>query len=243
MRRKLIPLYDTRRAKVDMIVLHSVGLPAEDAIKSFAQLRVSSHYVVAEDGEIWQMVGEKHRAWHAGVASWQKREDINSRSIGIEFCSPSLGQTEFTAAQLEAAEILLNRLIHKYHVAPQNIVGHSDVSPTRKPDPGKAFFWRALAAKGLGLWYRPEDADKMPDCTVIDLLEQIGYDVTDVGAAAYAFCRHFLPEKVATVLPVERLVDDIGHADESLLCDKEFVRVLRAVAYAYRRESKTPCKI
>jgi N-acetylmuramoyl-L-alanine amidase len=243
MRRKLIPLYDTRRAEVDMIVLHSVGLPAEEAIESFARLRVSSHYVVAEDGEIWQMVGEKHRAWHAGVASWQNREDINSRSIGVEFCSPGLGQTPFTAAQLEAAETLLNRLVDKYHIRPQNIVGHSDVAPTRKPDPGKAFFWKELAAKGIGLWYRPEDADKMTDCAVIDLLEQIGYNVTDVRAAAYAFCRHFLPEKVATVLPVERLVDDIGHADESLLYDKKFVGVLRAVAYAYRSESKTPCKI
>jgi N-acetylmuramoyl-L-alanine amidase len=226
-----------------MIVLHSVSLSAEEAIESFAQLRVSSHYVVAEDGEIWQMVGEKHRAWHAGVASWQNREDINSRSIGIEFCSPSLGQMPFTAAQLEAAEALLKRLVRKYHIEPQNIVGHSDVAPTRKPDPGKAFFWQELAEKGFGLWYVLEDADKMSDRSVSDLLGQIGYNVTDVWAAAYAFCRHFLPEKVATILPVTRLVNDIGHADENLLHDEQFVQTLRAVAYAYCKESKTPCKI
>ena len=87
MRRKLLPYYGERKSKIDMIVLHAVAYDIEEAIKSFCDNEVSSHYIVAEDGEIWQLVGEKRRARHAGVSYWQGIEDVNSHSIGIEFCS------------------------------------------------------------------------------------------------------------------------------------------------------------
>lgn len=243
MRRCLLPFYDERKSKVEMIVLHSVAFEPQKAIQSFRDFKVSSHYLIAEDGEIWQLVGEKHRAWHAGKSSWQGREDINSCSIGIELCSPSLGQKNFTKKQKKALIELLEKLGRKYNVLKGNIVGHSDIAPTRKADPGKAFFWQELAQKGFGLWFDRKDAAKVKETDVAKMLAQIGYDITDIRAAAYAFCRRFWPEKVVTVDDVLALDGSLNQADEALFTDEVFLQVLKAVFYAYGRESNTPCKM
>lgn len=244
MRRKLLPFWDERKAKVCMAVVHSVALPAEEAIKCFCDNRVSSHYLIAEDGEIWQLVGENHRAWHAGLSKWRGVcEDINSCSIGIELCSKDLGQTPFTKKQQKALEELLRRLIKKYGIKNENIVGHSDIAPMRKADPGKAFFWKELAEKGMGFWPEKKDAAKIKEAQVEELLQAIGYDTTDVKAAAYAFCRRFLPQKVKFEKDVWQAQKILGQADEKLLDDEDFVTTLKATAYKYLRASKTPCKI
>ena len=243
MRRKLLPYYGVRKSKIDMIVLHSVGFDVTEAIKSFCDNEVSSHYIIAEDGEVWQLVGEKHRARHAGVAYWRGIEDVNSHSIGIEFCSKSLGQNKFKPAQIKSGIELIKKLVKKYKIRPENIVGHSDIAPTRKPDPGKAFFWKELAKDGIGFWYSLRDVNKINGFSVEELLEIIGYDTNNVGASAYAFCRRFLPEKITEVKDVAKLIDNVGAADEKILNDEMFLRTLKAVAYKYCKESKTPCNI
>ena len=243
MRRKLLPYFERRKCKIDMIVLHAVAFDVQEAIKIFCKNEVSSHYVVAEDGEVWQLVGEKHKAYHAGAAYWRGIEDVNSHAIGIEFCSKTLGQEKFTKAQIKSGMELIKRLVNKYKIKPENIVGHSDIAPTRKPDPGKAFFWSELAKEGIGFWYDIKDVKKMSDYSVGELLQIIGYDVKDVYSSAYAFCRRFLPEKVEEISDVVELVNNIGKADDNLLNDKKFLNTLKAVAYRYFSESKTPCKI
>ena len=243
MRRKLLPYYGERKSKIDMIVLHAVAYDVKEAIKSFCDNEVSSHYIIAEDGEVWQLVGEKRRARHAGLSYWCGVEDVNSHSIGIEFCSKTLGQKNFDKKQIISGIGLIKKLVKKYKIRPENIVGHSDIAPLRKADPGKAFFWRELAKEGIGFWYDITDAKKMEDYSVLELLKIIGYDVKNVYAASYAFCRRFLPDRVAEVKSVPELVDNVGTADDELLCDEKFLQVLRAVAYKYCSESKTPCKI
>ncbi len=243
MRRKLLPYCEERQSKTDMIVLHAVAYDVTAAIKSFCDNKVSSHYIVAEDGEIWQLVGEKKRARHAGVSYWREIEDINSHSIGIEFCSKSLGQKKFTSAQIKSGIGLIKKLVKKYKIRPENIVGHSDIAPRRKADPGKAFFWKELAKEGVGFWYNLSDAKKINDFSVEELLEIIGYDTKDICASAYAFCRRFLPDKVTEVKEVTELINNVGRANDELLADEKFLQVLRAVAYKYCNESKTPCKI
>ena len=138
---------------------------------------------------------------------------------------------------------ILYKGVKKYKTKPENIVGHSDVAPSRKPDPGKAFFWRELAKEGIGFWFDVKDANKMRGYSVGELLQIIGYDISDIYASAYAFCRRFLPRKVEAKKDVFELVNNVGKADDELLNDEEFLQTLKAVAYRYFSESKTPCKI
>lgn len=243
MRRRLLPYYGERKSKIDMIVLHAVAFDVKEAINSFCNDEVSSHYLIAEDGEVWQLVGEKRRARHAGLSYWRGIEDVNSHSIGIEFCSRSLGQKQFTSLQIKSGIELIRKLVKKYKIKSENIIGHSDIAPTRKPDPGKAFFWKELAKEGLGFWFDVKDADKMKDYSVEELLQIIGYETKDIFSSAYAFCRRFLPEKIEEKKDVFELINNVGKADETLLTDEKFLKTLRAVAYKYFSESKTPCKI
>lgn len=243
MRRKLLPFFDERKHKVEMIVLHAVALDAESAIDNFAQNKVASHYIVDENGEVWQLVAEKNRAWHAGVSAWRGKDDINSRSIGIEFCSKTLGQRPFTGAQKKTALTLLKKLIKKYKIRPENIVAHSDIAPTRKADPGKCFFWKELADAGIGLWPNLKNIFTAGENDVAKMLGDIGYDVSDLNAAAYAFCRRFLPKKVSDIEDVWQIEKNVCTVDEKLLKDDEFLQVLSAVVYEYRKASKTPCKM
>lgn len=244
MKVNLLPFYNERQAEIELIVLHSVAFEPEKAINVFIQHKVSSHYLIGSDGELWQLVEEKDRAWHAGNAKWRKFDtDLNSRSIGIELSNPSLGQTAYTLAQQTTLVELLQKLVKKYNIKQGNIVGHSDIAPARKPDPGKAFFWQELAREGIGLWYDLKDAANIDENDAQKLLETIGYDTTDLEAAAHAFCRRFLPEKVATIENVDELIASAARLDRAGLQEEKFVAVLKAVAYKYLSESNTPCKI
>jgi len=240
MRRKLLPFYDERKSKIEMIVLHSVALLPEEVVCMFAKNKVSCHYVIGDDGEIWQLVAQKGRAWHAGVSVWRGKNDINSRSIGIEFCSPSLGQRPFSQKQKDAAVELIGRLIKRYKIKPENLVAHSDIAPTRKADPGKAFFWQELAKEGIGLWYDLDDAMKMSENNVEKLLRIIGYDTTDLVAAAYAFCRRYYPSVIADEGDVWQIEKNVCPVDIKLLEDEKFLQILKATAYKYLRASSTP---
>ena len=126
--------------------------------------RVSSHYVVIENGSIVQLVPEVKRAWHAGMSSWNGDTDINSRSIGIEICNPGheFGYPDFPARQIAAVITLCRSILTRNIVRPENIVAHSDVAPSRKQDPGEKFPWKRLAQSNIGLWVEPVADHRRP---------------------------------------------------------------------------------
>jgi N-acetylmuramoyl-L-alanine amidase len=195
------PNHDERKRAIDMLVLHYTGMnSAEDALTRLtdAAAKVSSHYLVYEDGAIDQLVPEAQRAWHAGLSSWKGVTDINSCSIGIEIVNPGheFGYRPFTEEQMEALIPLLSAIVTRYAIAPANVVGHSDVAPARKEDPGELFDWARLARHGLAI-ARPTRNLIDPHWTdggFLLALERWGYDVRDGQKAVIAFQRRFRPE-------------------------------------------------
>lgn len=181
-----------------MLVLHYTGMVDADAAlqrMTDASAEVSAHYMIKEDGTICQLVDEARRAWHAGVASWRGHEDINSRSVGIELVNPGheFGYLAFPEPQMTALISLATEIVARHPITARNVVGHSDVAPARKTDPGELFDWQRLATAGLGLWPQKTDGDveKIPS-----MLAQFGYDTRDIGAATTAFQRRFRPTKI-----------------------------------------------
>ncbi|MBL8660712.1 MAG: N-acetylmuramoyl-L-alanine amidase, partial [Rhodospirillales bacterium] len=162
------------------------------------EVAVSAHYLVEEDGRILPLVDERHRAWHAGVASWRGWRDINARSIGIELVNPGhdFGYRPFAAAQMAALIELAGDILSRHPIPPRNVVGHSDVAPERKMDPGELFDWPRLAAAGIGLWPDEGEATGRDDRQVAAMLAAFGYSVDNPFAALTAFQRHFRPWRV-----------------------------------------------
>lgn len=194
------PNHSERTRPVSLVILHYTETPTlERAVRILTDPDlphpVSSHYVVGLDGEIVQLVPEDRRARHAGVSFWRGETDVNSASVGIEIVNAGLGtdagQPAYPDAQI-AAVIGLCRYVMARH-AITDVVGHSDVAPTRKVDPGAAFPWRRLAAEGIGRW---TDEFASGDASDADLLASIGYDVSDLAAALRAFRLHFHPEAI-----------------------------------------------
>ncbi|MBQ9236054.1 MAG: N-acetylmuramoyl-L-alanine amidase [Alphaproteobacteria bacterium] len=245
MRQKFLPFYDERKADIDMIVLHCTVHTPENIVEAFCQHRVSSHYVIGGDGAIWQMVADDKRAWHAGVSYWRGVRDINSHSVGIELSSPDLGQSDYTTAQKQSLTELLQKLIKQYAIAPQNIVGHSDIAPTRKADPGRSFFWRELAAAGIGIWpdNSPLSLAEKSDFNEADTLALIGYDTADIKAARLAFCRRFLPESVDDDADIGNIENHLRAKIEAFAAPQNYHSRLKVVAQQYLMASNTPCKI
>ncbi len=140
-----------------MLILHYTGMQsgqaAIDRLRDPAA-KVSSHYVVEEDGTVFRLVPEERRAWHAGLSHWRGRAGLNDRSIGIEIVNPGheWGYRAFPALQMAAVCDLCLGILARHPVAPWDVVGHSDVAPDRKQDPGELFDWEGLAANGVGLW-------------------------------------------------------------------------------------------
>ncbi len=194
------PNVDDRPADtpVDMVVLHYTGMEsAEAALERLCdpKAHVSAHYVIDEDGAIISLVAEDKRAWHAGVAFWRGETDINGRSVGIELVNPGhqFGYREFPDPQMAALEGLARDILGRHPIEPRNVVGHSDVAPGRKTDPGELFDWQRLAAAGIGLW--PDDGEGDAEM-VSEMLAAYGYDTTDEAAATVAFQRHFCPQSL-----------------------------------------------
>lgn len=198
------PNHDERGAAVDHLILHYTGM--RSAAEAVERLRdpapptrhpVSSHYVVDEDGTVLRLVPEDRRAWHAGVSFWRGATALNGRSIGIEVVNPGheFGYRDFPAAQMDAVAALCTSVLSRHPIPARNVVGHSDVAPDRKQDPGERFDWRCLAARGAGLW--PE-ADDAPADDPGSALDRIGYDPTATALPVLlaAFQRHWRPEAV-----------------------------------------------
>jgi N-acetylmuramoyl-L-alanine amidase len=197
------PNFDDRSLPISMIVLHYTGMEnAADAIAwlTTAESKVSAHYVVAEDGQVLRLVAEDKRAWHAGRSHWRTIDDINSASIGIEIVNPGHdhGYRPFPEAQIDALIPLLSEIKLRYAITRGNVVGHSDIAPARKRDPGELFPWSQLARLRLAL-PRPTKNLMDPNWTEAGFLlalERFGYEVTDRMAAIMAFQRRFRPELI-----------------------------------------------
>ena len=191
------PNYDVRKGsvKVDMLVLHYTGMGnSQVALERLCNpaTKVSAHYMIDEDGTIYALVDEYLRAWHAGVSCWAGQKDINSCSIGIELVNPGhdFGYRSFPKKQRDALVVLAEDIMGRHAIPAHRVLGHSDVAPARKRDPGELFDWNGLARAGIGLW----------PVQVLDdpVLEDFGYDVPGAGhrACAVAFQRHWRPNKI-----------------------------------------------
>jgi len=209
------PNHDSRGGTpVTMLVLHYTG--TRSLAESLGYLatregRVSSHWLVDEDGTLYQLVEEDRRAWHAGVSYWRGASDINSRSIGIEIQNPGheWGYRPFPAAQMRTVTALCLSILARHPIGARDVVAHGDIAPLRRFDPGELFDWEGLAAAGVGL--QPPDPPHDPKGPFLTLgdagaevvafqsaLQHIGYGLAPGGlfdyetqAVTLAFQRHF----------------------------------------------------
>ena len=218
------PNHDRRRpdAPIDILLLHYTGMAsAAAALERLCdeQARVSSHYLIDEEGIIYRLVPEANRAFHAGLSFWNGERDINSRSIGIELVNPGheFGYRPFPEAQMQALIGLAQELVERYPIPPERVLGHSDVAPTRKQDPGELFDWELLAQNGIGLWPMPFTKHSGQDAGT--LLSRFGYETGEASittASLVAFQRHFRPARIDGVADEEtlRLLDALCHQAE-----------------------------
>lgn len=212
------------------IILHYTALDDAKSIATLTQQAVSAHYLVSDfnDKDIWQLVDENKRAYHAGVSSWNTDTDLNNSSIGIEivnqgFTMDSLGQRQFAdypSYQISKVAALVKNIADRYNIPPERILGHSDIAPTRKQDPGPRFPWKLLYTKyQLGMWYdddvkntflsqyeamdfTQQNADPAFVGEEQTALKKFGYGINVTGqydwqtqSVVLAFQYHFRPEK------------------------------------------------
>ena len=211
------PNFDVRRAPPDMVVIHYTGMRTGAAALERLrdpQAKVSAHYLIEDDGRIFVLVPEERRAWHAGVSFWKGEHDVNAVSIGIELVNPGHdhGYRHFPDDQIDALTGLLDAVRGRWRIPDGRILGHSDVAPERKVDPGELFPWKRLAQDGHGLWLEPPAApgaalavgDEGAGVFALQAgLTRLGYDSAPsgqydahTGAIVRAFQRHWRPEGV-----------------------------------------------
>ena len=214
------PNHEPRRGgkQADLLLLHYTGMESAEGALDWmtrADSRVSAHYLIDEAGRITQMVEESQRAWHAGVANWAGDDDINSCSIGIEIQNPghAFGYPDYPEAQMVAVEALCVDILERTDIPKDRVLGHSDVSPARKQDPGEKFDWARLARAGVGVWVTPEAPGDDPGFGIGETgdaverlqlaLARFGYGVETNGTfdqytefVVSAFQRHFRPLRV-----------------------------------------------
>lgn len=218
------PNHDSRQGvPVEALVLHFTGMrTAEEALERLTDpaSKVSAHYTIDEDGTVYRHVDEAQRAWHAGVSHWRGRDGVNAFSVGIELVNPGteFGYRAFPKSQMVTLAELAQGILSRHAILPRNVIGHSDVAPTRKDDPGHLFDWPWLAQQGIGVW--PEFPYR--SISNINLLKQgdsgervaslqrrlaeYGYGVPQTGefcavtkACATAFQLHFRPQDYSGV--------------------------------------------
>jgi N-acetylmuramoyl-L-alanine amidase len=233
------PNFDARRAPPDMIVVHYTGMQSgEEALARMCDpaAKVSAHYMIETDGRVFELVPEERRAWHAGVSFWKGERDVNAVSIGIELVNPGheWGYADFPADQIDALTGLMDAIRGRWEIPDGRILGHSDVAPERKIDPGEKFPWKRLAQDGHGLWLEPQPAPGVPlgvgdEGTGVFALQagltRMGYDSAPSGqydahteTIVRAFQRHWRPEGVDGIADGEtraRLVHLLRAAAES----------------------------
>ena len=217
--------FDYRKKKIDFIILHyteTKTLQKALALLTSNRRKVSCHYLLSKKGKIYNIVNEDKRAWHAGVSSWNNLNDMNSRSIGIEIVNA--GEKFYgiyPKVQIKSLIKLIKFLIKKFQIDSHNILGHSDIAPLRKIDPGKFFPWKELNESNLGLWAKCKKINKKLNPNEYNLLIKnlkiIGYPNLEIRKKKSdnfkiinAFHRHYLPEllnKVPTVSSLNKSVE------------------------------------
>lgn len=205
------PNWNQRKLPISMVVLHYTGMESgEAALERLCdeEAGVSAHYLIDEDGTVYSLVEEENRAWHAGKSYWRGIEDVNSASIGIEMVNPGheFGYRPFPDVQIEALLPLLHGIIQRHEIELANVVGHSDVAPARKQDPGELFPWERLAECKLAL-PRPKKL-QLGDPYQLGgnfyrALERYGYDINAGTDAVIAFQRRWRPSRIDGVVDGE----------------------------------------
>lgn len=205
----------SQNSRVELLVIHYTSSGNESSLKILSERNVSAHYLVTDEPRphVYQLVPETRRAWHAGVSSWYGRSDVNTSSIGVEIVNAGRKDGQFTpyaTAQMRTVKALLSDIIRRHQIKPQNIVGHSDVAPQRKIDPGPLFPWQDLARQGIGRWYDENlarantaqfEAEGLPDIAwVQSALRRLGYEAPSTGVldkatrnVIAAFQMHYRP--------------------------------------------------
>jgi N-acetylmuramoyl-L-alanine amidase len=219
------PNCDARDAPIDMLVLHYTGMKtAEEALARLCDpaAKVSAHYTIDRDGRVYAHVPEEMRAWHAGVSYWAGTRNVNARSIGIEIVNPGheFGYVPFADAQIAALIDLADGIFARHKIPPARVVGHSDVAPARKEDPGELFPWKPLAEFGIGVW---------PEASVLvepfeAALARFGYGVppqvdVPMDAVIRAFQRRFRPDAITGEWDAGCAAQLAGLLESALLAD------------------------
>lgn len=171
--------FGPRTQQVDTLVLHYTELDLESSLRVLRYRGVSAHYVLAEDGVVYKILNNDEVAWHAGVSLWRRKKHVNSRSIGIEIVNKDGNTIDYTAIQVAALIDLCQKVMTENPmIKTKNVIGHSDVAPKRKIDPGKRFPWKHLADQGVGLWPKQTNTKSVgSDVRIQSLLEACGYAV------------------------------------------------------------------
>jgi N-acetylmuramoyl-L-alanine amidase len=209
---------------IDTLVLHYTGMiSAEAALERMTDpaAKVSAHWCIGENGELWRLVAEQRRAWHAGLSHWRGRRSVNDFSVGIELVNPGheFGYRPFPRAQMDTLVALAQEIVGRHSIEPRNVVAHADIAPLRRQDPGELFDWERLAIAGVGLW--PAGIAKQIDTSSAvrrgdrgdrvrryqERMRAVGYDVVADGefgetteAVVRAFQRHFRQARVDGII-------------------------------------------
>lgn len=197
------PNHDERRP--GFVILHHTGSATTERglqVLSDPLRGVSAHYLVARDGTVYQLVDERARAWHAGASRWGANTDLNSASLGIELVND--GESPYPDEQISALLALLADIKERHQIPAANFLGHADVAPRRKSDPGYSFPWRTLAAQGFGLWCDPPVPTPPSPFDSLEALRSLGYDLSEPEAAVRAFKLHYAPDDAAPELSEEQ---------------------------------------
>lgn len=211
------PNFSSRNKKIDCIIIHYTEMGRASALERLCNVesKVSAHYFIQEDGELYQLVEDTNKAYHAGVSSWKGEEALNENSIGIELDNDGL--SIFTTEQMNVCMQLCKMLMRKYNINKHHILGHSDIAPNRKIDPGIFFNWHLLAQEGIGIYHtipqeelsasiKPLYQFKDKGQKIVGLQEKLnlfGYKLDITGEfdrqtndVIRAFQSHFFPQKI-----------------------------------------------
>ncbi|NYT62225.1 N-acetylmuramoyl-L-alanine amidase [Alcaligenaceae bacterium] len=192
----------SQNSRVEFIVLHYTSSDNAKSLKVLSQLNVSSHYLLTNDStpRLYQLVDENRRAWHAGVSEWQGRTDMNSGSIGVEIVNQGRSGNDwepYTPAQIAMLTTLLQDIIQRHQIKSLNIVGHSDIAPQRKIDPGPLFPWKQLAQQGIGRWYDEAKAQEYEQDFLLKGLPNMIWTQKELQRAGYKIPQNGLLDKAS----------------------------------------------
>ena len=208
------PNFDQKKRlkkNIRFIIIHYTGMESEKAAMNRLtniQSNVSSHYFITKNGNIKLLVPELYIAWHAGISKWKSQSLMNKHSIGIEITNPGhrFGYKKFTYKQISSTLVLIRHLVNKYKINKKNILGHSDIAPDRKKDPGEKFPWEYFAKKKLSIWHnirqqelkslRKKRCSKIEKYKFSQNLIKIGYLGKNLAKVTKAFQRRFRPQMV-----------------------------------------------